>query len=267
MSRGSSSISGGGGFSGGSSHSGGGYHSSGNGGLFTGLLIGSLLSRRSGGSSGDSSGENNSDGIKYKKVRNQRATLIVSGVFLAITVLFVVLSIVFRFSAVYDTISATATDYDYRYDYDQGRSYYYTTYEFTYGGRDYSIESKIGWTKLENMEGKTYTEENINTYYLHKNYEIFVKKSNPFEIYEVEAKGDMPSTNLIYIFFAIFFGIVTVIVYLAGINKYEIDQEYLAEKKKMEEEKMPEGKRKCGYCGGIIDASSNKCPHCGASTK
>ena len=267
MSRGSSSL-GGGGFSGGfsSGRSTGSYggshssHSSGSG-LLSGLIIGSLLSRRSGGSSGSSSGGGQSSNPMYKRVRNQKATLITCAIMLAIAITFIVLAVVFRFDAVYAQTGGVATDYDRKF------GYYYTTYEFTVDGNEYSVESKVGWTKLENMEGKAYTPENIDTYYLHKTYQIFYKKADPYTIYEIEARSDMPSTNALYIFLAVFFGFVTIVTYAVGVYKLEIDPAYVEEQKRQEEAKQMEGKRKCPYCGTIMDAKETKCPNCGSSTK
>ena len=270
MSRGSSSLGGGGGFSGGFSggHSGssGIHHGhSSNGGLLTGLVIGSLLSRGGGSGSSGSSGNyerpDPTQGGKYKRVKNTTATYVTSLIFLAVTVVFVVLSFLFRFDAVYVKTKGVATDYSYNYP------YYYTTYDFVVDGTTYSVESKAGWTKLEHMEGKAYTQENINTYYLNKEYEIYYKKTNVYEVYEVESKADMPSTNAIYIFFAVIFGIVTLIVFSCGIYKYELDPEYEVKQREAEKNKPVDGKRRCQYCNSLIDEKTEKCPNCGASQK
>ena len=261
MSRGSSSL-GGGGFSGGFSGGGGshGYHGSSNNGLLSGLIIGSILSRRNGGS-GSSSNSSGGAGPQYKRVRNQKATIIACAIMLAIAITFIVLSMVFTFDRVYAQTTATATDYDYKF------GYYYTTYDFSLNGKEYSVESKVGWTKLEHMEGKAYTEENIETYYLHKDYQVYYKISDPYTIYEVEAKADMPSTNAIYIFLAVFFIFITIITYAVGIYKLELDPAYINEQKRQQEAKEMEGKRRCPYCGTIMDAKESKCSNCGASNK
>lgn len=261
MSRGSSSL-GGGGFSGGFSSGGGshGYHGSSNNGLLSGLIIGSLLSRRSGGSSNGSSG---GAGPQYKRVRNQKATIIACAIMLAIAVMFIVLGVVFRFDRVYAQTTATATDVE------KVGIYYYTTYDFSLNGKNYSTDSKVGWTKLEHMEGYTvpYDRPDIEANYLNKDYQIFYKISDPYTIYEVEAKADMPSTNAIYIFLAVFFGFITIITYAVGIYKLELDPAYVDEQKRQQEVKEMEGKRRCPYCGTIMDAKESKCSNCGASQK
>lgn len=266
MSRGSSSL-GGGGFSGGGHHSGssGIHHGhSSNGGLLTGLVIGSLLSRgngSSGGSEGNYERPDPTQGGKYKRVKNTKATYITSAIFLALTIMFIVFAVMFRFDAVYTQINATATDYDYK------NGYYYTSYDFDINGTHYSVESKVGWTKLENMEGKTYTEENIQNYYLNKEYAIYYKNSDPYTIYEVEAKSDMPTSSGIYIFFAVATGIVAIAIFAGGLYKYELDPEYEARQREIERNKPVDGKRKCNYCNSLIDEKADKCPNCGASQK
>ena len=250
MSRGSSSL-GGGGFSGGfsSGRSTGSYggshssHSSGSG-LLSGLIIGSLLSRRSGGSSGSSSGGGQSSNPMYKRVRNQKATLITCAIMLAIAITFIVLAVVFRFDAVYGKVYGTYVGNDYKY------GYYYSSYTYTVDGTLYNRESKVGWTLLEPIDA-----------------ELYYLKSDPNVIYETEARSDMPSTNALYIFLAVFFGFVTIVTYAVGVYKLEIDPAYVEEQKRQEEAKQMEGKRKCPYCGTIMDVKETKCPNCGSSTK
>ena len=268
MSRGSSSL-GGGGFGGGSSFGGGGHYGGGhssNNGLLTGLILGSIFSRRGGSGPDGSVGNNeNQNQVKYKKIRNNKATNIVAGIFLAIVATFIILAVVFRFDNVYSQINATATDYDESVEY--GVKYYYTTYDFDIGSKHYSVQSKVGWTKLENMAGKAYTEENIQTYYLNKSYRIYYKNSNPYEVYEIEAKEDMDSPNAIYVFMAVVFGIITVAIYVGGINKYVVDEEYIQAVEKVAEAKDEHKKHKCPYCGSVIPDGETKCSNCGANLK
>ena len=178
-------------------------------------------------------------------MRNQKATIIASSIFLAITIAFIVLSIVFRFDAVYGKVYGT-----YVPPAEERNGYYYSSYKYTVDGVEYNRQSKVGWTLLEPIDA-----------------ELYYLKSDPNVIYETEAKSDMSSTNGLYIFLAVLFGIITIVIYAGGINKYQLDPAYVEEQKRQEEAKQMEGKRKCPYCKSIMDASENKCPNCGASMK
>ena len=266
-----------GGFSGGHSHS----HSSGNG-LLTGLIVGSLLSRNSSGSSSSGSSRTPVDptqGGKYRKVKNKTLTYVISAIFLALTILFVGLSIAFRFENVYVLVSAKAV----KCEVDTSSStyshkYYYTSYNFTTlnGENMFGVRSQISWDGLDDLDpaDNPYSEDQINEIYLKKSsgyrdLNIYYLKSNPSIIYDEAAKvyDEIPSKNGVFIFFAVICGIVTLLVFFVGISKYELNPEYVREQTRLEKQKVPQGKRRCSYCGSVFDEKEDKCPDCGASQK
>ncbi len=208
---------------------------------------------------------NSDNSVEYKKVRNKKATAIVSGIFAALCVMFIVLALVNSFSNKYEKINATATSVYTNYEY--GEKYFYTSYYFIYNGEEYSVESQLGWTQLPDIQPGKETEENISKNYLGKTFYIYVSKSNPYIIYEVEGISDIPSTNVGYVMGAIITGIIALIIFIVGVNKYEIDKEAMAAKESLKKAAVPNNKRKCEYCGYLADADDAKCKSCGASLK
>ena len=222
----------------------------------SGYGLGYLLGILSGKSSNDSTSEESqtTNGVKYKRVKNKKATTIVSVILGAITAFFIVMSIFgfgFRYGTVMGTVESVYDVYMY------GEKYYFTSYRYEIDGRVYSAESQSGWTMLPEPEST----------YIGSEYELYYEKDDPYVIYEVEDKANMPSAEGIYQFFAVVFGVATACVAFIGIGKQEIDQEHIKAQEQIAKQTMPEGKRRCEYCQSIIDENGDKCPNCGAPLK
>lgn len=221
-----------------------------------GFIIGAMLGRdyASQGESVEVKPTNNQPAVKYKKVRNKKATATTCLILGAITIVFIALSIC-GFNMQYGRVAGTVESVYTRYEY--GEKYYYTSYEYVVDGRVYSAESQSGWTLLPDP---------IDIY-IGGQYELYYKKSNPYIIYEIEDKENIPTNKNFYILLAVMFGITTVCIAVAGIGKYEIDKEHLEAQEKLNKQKVPNGKKLCEYCGNISDANKDKCQSCGAPLK
>ena len=228
------------------------YGSSYGSGYGLGYLLGILTGKSSNNNASEDSQTTN--GVEYKRVRNKKTTTIVSVILGAITAFFIVMAI-FGFGFKYGTVMGTVESV---YDvYMYGERYYFTSYRYEVDGRVYSAESQSGWTMLPEPEST----------YIGSEYELYYEKDDPYIIYEVEDRSNIPSGEVIYQFFAIVFGIATVCVAVVGIGKQEIDQEHIKAQEQIAKQTMPEGKRRCAYCQSIIDEDGDKCPNCGAPLK
>lgn len=126
--------------------------------------------------------------------------------------------------------------------------WYYTTYDYTVDGTDYTNRSMQGWEFPEDI-GKV-----VTIYYL---------KSDPNVIYE-ENPVDRSESGIL-----IFFGLV-----VAGIGAVPLVlciKEIKAQKSggnsdgNTGSEKQEEQSKKCPYCGARYNKNSDTCPKCGAS--
>lgn len=263
MSRGRSSLGGGsrgGGFSrGGGSRSHGGIHFGGG----LNWIIPAMLLSKSTNSGGQNDNNNNEPVYKYKKVRNKKATAITAIILAVACALCIALSVCFRFDAVYTQTTAVVTGCVEEYDYDDMCYYLYTSYKFEVDGQIYKVQSKSGWTQLpDGIKFKDWQTE-----YYGKEYQIYYKNSDPYQIWEIEAKEYIPDNSSIYVTFAVILGIICIIICAVGINKYELDSELMEQQAEIKSKILPDGKVKCSYCGTIVDKETNKCPSCGASVR
>jgi hypothetical protein len=252
MSRGGASLGG----SHGGGHGGGGNFRAGGGGgnalgwLIAGAVIGS--SRRSGGNPPPPSGGNSptpqpNNSVQYKLVRDNKKTNIIGTIFAAVCLMFIILSIVFSFNNVYGLTQGVATDNHPDY---QG---YRTDYTYTVDGTTYNeVLSKLQFQEPADI-GEIY--------------DLYYKKSDPTIIYEAEGKSLIPSTNAIYIVFAVIFGIITLFIFVGGVRKRVVDEELTQRQEKINQNIVPAGKARCRYCGTLMDAGASKCPNCGAPRK
>ena len=181
--------------------------------------------------------------VKYKAVRNKKATIAVCSV-LAV---FLIMLIYCAYITGYGTVMGKAVSYDEYYSF--GETYYYTSYEYTVDGKEYSAESQLGWTNL---------------YPMGYEYELYYSRSNPYEIYEVEGKSDLPNGQYGFVFFAIVVGVVLIVIAITGVKKYVVDEAATQAYQKEQEMKLPEGKTRCKYCGSVSEETESKCPSCGA---
>ena len=240
-----------GGFSGGRSSSRSSFGGSSGSSVLGWLLAGLVLSGREKGDSGSNSVNNlnnNIPPIKYKKVKDEKATIL-WGILLSIITL---VTIIYSCLRVFDVTTAVVTSYrkyDY-YDYNAHAytTYYFASYEYEIDGKVYSSESGSGWT-------------NIEDYPVGSECEIYYYKMDPYEIYEVEYKSEMPNYNGGFIFLSVVFGIAAICVCVFGVKKYEIE----TEQTKRSKPKLPTDKKQCDYCDSVMNKADNKCPNCGAS--
>ena len=182
-------------------------------------------------------------GVKYKYVRNTKSTILVCSVLAA----FLIMLIYCAYITGYGTVMGRAVSYDTYYSY--GDTYYYTSYEYTIKGETYSAESQLGWTNL---------------YPMGRDYELYYSRSNPYEIYEIEGKADLPTGSYGFIFFAVIVGVVFIVIATTGVKKQVVDEAATEAYKREQENKVPEGKERCKYCKTVSDSTEIKCPSCGA---
>lgn len=274
MSRGHTGGGRSGGFSGGSGVRSSGFRSS-----HTSINFGfwwpALFMGRRTSSSGDSS-DASQNNVKYKKVRRHLPTLIVTGIFAALCIMFVVFACNHSFSREYTKVSAVVTTVDTDLQYDG--YYWFTSYDFDFNGERISVESQLSWSMLEGVPESAGTfagdplnnselMEIVNEKYIGHSFDIYVKNSDPYIIYEIEGRGEIPSTNAGYIAGAVIMGVIGLIIALVGINKYEVDKEAMATIEAQKTTVVPDGKCRCAYCGALNDKDINKCTTCGAPLK
>lgn len=254
-SRGRSSNSNGGsrgGFGGGRPH-GVGFHHGGS--SVSDFVISAFVAKKlfDGGVSQGESGEDYSV-PRYKAVRNKVATAIVSGILFAITIA-LTLCAIFYVDVVYGKVMGTVESYEVRYEF--GETYYYTNYQYTVKDKTYSAESGAGWTKLP---------ESAETY-VGSTYELYYKRTNPYVIYEIEDKENLPETWIVFMVLGLFSLSFGILVYKNGINKYVENPQWKKEQEERKQKQSLGGKSKCDYCGTLVGDGKDKCPSCGASIK
>ena len=227
------------------------YYSSRNTNGLLGFMIGSMLS------SGDGEFSVSSNYVenqvqKYKKVRNKKATAIVSAILGIITLVFIILSAC-AVDISYGKVMGTVVRKPYERD-EWGEKYYYSSYKYKVDGKTYSSESNVGWTMLPDP---------IEVY-VGNQYELYYKRRNPYDIYEVEYKENIPSSKEEFMAIAVIFALATIITACVGFRKNEINPEWQEEQKRIEEQNQMMGKKRCEYCSNITEDDNAKCPQCGA---
>lgn len=222
------------------------------GGFWNGLMFGSLMASRNG-TSGGTGGAN----VKYKKTRNKVATLILGIVFLAIAATCIVCANVFT----YKTIDATVVSYREADVYSMyGEEYYYCTYSYTVKGKEYTKESQVYF------EYGGDNPADLEEFAVGTTQRIKYKNTEPTIIYEIEGKKHIDDDfGTVGWVFGIIFGVITVIVFVCGVQKVEVIEEPAAEAASTSSStKLEEGKVRCKYCGSILDKDDTFCTGCGA---
>lgn len=171
--------------------------------------------------------------------------LIVGIIFMLVGSFTVVMGIVQCFGGIgYSTVNARCV----RNDYIDG--WYYTTYEYTVDGIDYTNRSQEGWERPEENIGGI-----IEIYYLKEDPNIITEKD----------PGNIGESIAIVIFGVIFAGlgslpVIITIKQLKQARSNHGDPISISSTNTS----APQTKR-CAYCGSQYSASSSNCPHCGAN--
>lgn len=132
---------------------------------------------------------------------------------------------------------------------EESHGWYYTTYEYTVDGVEYTNRSMEGWEFPEDI-GKVV--------------EIYYSKSNPNEIWE-----EKPATSgegLIIVFVGLVCAGMGAIPMVICIKEIKKSKQTRAEGDSTPTlEKPQETHNKCPYCGARYKKTSDSCPKCGAS--
>lgn len=263
-SRGRSSNSGRGHSGGG--HSGGGSHGNfGHGGFritphhhgssTTDFLMSAFIAKKLFGEEGGSGQSNDGPTVsKYIRSKDKTKTNIVSIILFGLAVLFLFLSI-FSVEISYGKVVGTVESWDDHYEY--GTRYYFTRYNYVVDGQEYSAESLSGWEDPPENE----------TTYIGSKAELYYKRTNPYEIYEVEDKANIPTFLALFEFFTFAFLIAGICVRVNGVGKYQENPEWKRQVEEIKEKQELGGKSRCSYCGTIVEEGKTRCPSCGASIK
>jgi len=127
--------------------------------------------------------------------------------------------------------------------------WYYTTYDYTVDGQDYTSTSDEGW-ELPETVGKT-----VTIYYL---------KDNPYVITEKETQSTGASGILIIV--GVVFGVIGIVLVVSAAKMKK--ETKVASETTTTEINTPSEKTSndiiCPYCGSKYNASLNSCPKCGA---
>ena len=142
----------------------------------------------------------------------------------------------------YATVQAECVDNDYI------DGWYYSTYDYTINGKEYTNISKEGWEKDEIIG------EIVTIYYL---------KSNPNVITEKEPNGNTGSGIIVVLFSLVFVGAGVLLIVAAIKSKKGAKQ--TTEQTTSSPEIIEEKSNKCPYCGSRYNRNSDSCPKCGAS--
>lgn len=191
---------------------------------------------------------------KYKKVKNKKATAITSAIFGVLTILSIILSVC-AVSISFGKVMGTVEKVYSRKIFNE--TYYYTSYEYVVDSQTYYAESQTGWTMLPDP---------IHIY-MGSQYELYYKKSNPYIIYEIEDKENLPTLKPVFLAFAFILGITTICILVIGVGKYQLNPEWVQAQKIAEDKEKMQGKKRCDYCASIMDENLNKCTSCGAPLK
>lgn len=191
---------------------------------------------------------------QYNKIKDRTKTKIVSIVLFSIVVIFALLAI-FSVEISYGKVVGTVENWYLRPEF--GETYYYTNYHYIVDGKEYSSESSSGWTQLPES-AETYMGSEQKLYYL---------RSDPYTIYEVEDKANIPTYEGVFVFFVFVFLIMGIFVAVNGIYKVQENPEWKKQQTEIKEKQELGGKSKCAYCGTIVEEGKTRCPSCGASIK
>lgn len=189
---------------------------------------------------------------KYRRVKNKVATKIVSGIFYALTVVFIILAI-FSVDITYGKVTGIVESFDIIPR--MGENYYFTSYHYVVNDKEYSAESQSGWSKLP---------ESAETY-IGSEYELYYKRTDPYIIYEIEDRANLPTSVVLYSFVAIFTLVFGFMFTKYGIWKTVENPQWQKQQEAIKEKQELDGRSRCKYCGTIADANDKKCPSCGAS--
>ena len=166
--------------------------------------------------------------------------------FVGISVLFGGLSFLFDASK-YSTVQAECVLNEKSY------GYYYTTYDYTVDGVDYTNRSEQSWEFPEEI-GKV-----VTIYYL---------ESNPNKIYEEIPEDADKSGSTFMIFGGLLFagvGALTFVLCLKLIKNRKNGDDSSDQGGSLEREEQPENRYdRCPYCGSKYNKNSGSCPKCGA---
>ncbi len=189
---------------------------------------------------------------KYHRVKNQVATKIVSGILYALTVVFIIMAI-FSVDITYGKVTGTVESYDLIPR--MGENYYFTSYHYVVKDKEYSAESQSGWSKLPESEET----------YIGSEYELYYKRTDPYIIYEIEDRANLPTAVVLYVFVAMFMLTFGLMCTKYGIWKTVENPQWQKQQEAIKEKNELGGKSRCKYCGTIANANDKKCPSCGAS--
>lgn len=142
----------------------------------------------------------------------------------------------------YDTVVAECIDNTYI------DGWYYTTYNYTINGTNYTSTSDLGWEYPE-------TDDYEEIYYL---------KSNPYYITE-ENPVDL-GTSIPILIGGLLFSTVGVLSIVIGAKsrKKTANNTPIEEPKIINTSQSQETVNRCSYCGSKYDKSLHSCPNCGA---
>ncbi|MBQ9795738.1 MAG: hypothetical protein IJW36_02075 [Clostridia bacterium] len=144
----------------------------------------------------------------------------------------------------YASVSAKCIDNDYV------SGWYYTTYEYTVNGTDYTNRSIEGWELPEDV-GRY-----VTIYYL---------KSDPNVITE-ENPNDKAGAGIMIVvgFICAGMGAIPMVICIKALKQKKTTDTNAGESASVEQPKE-EPTNKCPYCGARYKKSSDSCPKCGAS--
>lgn len=191
---------------------------------------------------------------KYIRTKDKAKTRTLSAILFGIAFVFVMLS-VFAVSISYGKVMGTVESWNERYEF--GVRNYYTNYHYFVDGQEYSAQSSSGWENLPESEST----------YIGSQQELYYKRSNPYVIYEVEDRENLPTYQPIFGFLAFAFLIAGICVVTNGVGKYQENPEWKRQQEEIKEKQELGGKSRCSYCGTIVDEGKTRCPSCGASIK
>ena len=125
--------------------------------------------------------------------------------------------------------------------------YYYTTYDYTVNGVDYTSRSMVGW-EIPEIEGNI-----VTIYYL---------ESDPNVIYE---ENPASKTEAVIIIFAglVCAGIGSIPLFVC-IKEIKRTKQTSSGDSVEENPAKQETSNRCPYCGGRYSKNSHSCPKCGA---